>query len=67
MIVVAKPYNVMRGGGVNYTYYILTLAGSSSTQAYGETEIRTYTNIAGSGTIAATKVGDADWTWTVSE
>lgn len=70
MIAVVIPYTVMRGGGAKYTYYILTQAGSVSNQTSGVTVVthtRTYTNIIGSGTITATKVGDADWTWTITE
>ena len=70
IIAVVEQLNIPRGGGANYTYYILTQATSSSSQTSGvsvTTHTRTYTNIIGSGTITATKVGDADWTWTVSE
>jgi hypothetical protein len=69
MIAIVEQYNMTRGGGANYTYYILTKAGSESSQTSGSsviTKSRTYTNIIGSGTITATKVGDADWTWTIS-
>lgn len=70
MIAIVEQYNTTRGGGANYTYYILTKAGSESSQTSGSsviTKSRTYTNIIGSGTITATKVGDADWTWTITE
>lgn len=70
IIVVVEQLNIPRGGGANFTYYILTQATSSSSSTSGSqvtTKTRTYTNIIGSGTIAATKVGDADWTWTITE
>ena len=70
MIAIVIPYAMSRGGGANYKYYILTQASSISSQTSGvsvTTHTRTYTNIIGSGTITATKVGDADWTWIVSE
>jgi len=70
IIAVVEQLNIPRGGGANYTYYILTQATSSSSQTSGTsviTKSRTYTNIIGSGTITATKVGDDDWTWTITE
>lgn len=69
MIAIVEQYNITRGGGFKYTYYILTQSGSESSQTSGSsvtTHTRIYTNIIGSGTITATKVGDADWTWTIS-
>lgn len=70
IIAIAEPYYITRGSGANYTYYILTKSGSESSQTSGSpvtTRTRIYTNIIGSGTITATKVGDADWTWTITE
>lgn len=68
VIVVAKPFSLTRGGGVNFTYYILTQSQSESSQATGTvTQTNTYKNILGSGTITAEKVGTADWTWTITE
>lgn len=69
IIAVVEQLNIPHSGGANYTYYILTQATSSSSPSSGTpvtTHTRTYTNIIGSGTIIATKVGDADWTWTIS-
>lgn len=70
VIVVADPLNLTRGTGVNFKYYILTQLKSESSQTSGSsvtTHTRIYTNIIGSGTITATKVEDADWTWTITE
>lgn len=69
IIAVTAPYSSGNGAGANYTYYIVTHIGSFSTNINGTetvTKSRIYTSMTGSGTISATKVGDADWTWTIS-
>ncbi len=70
IIAVTAPYSSNNGAaGANYTYYIVTHIGSFSTNINGTetvTKSRIYTSMTGSGTISATKVGDADWTWTIS-